>query len=168
MLCVSKQVSDRACDVCFKVLVVFFCILWHLNLDSKSPYTSGSKFGGPSEPKAGSLVKTYVGHTRFATSSIASFDGTHPHQWTPPRLWRCYDLSRKSEGRGQSQAGSTPTLVENFITHNGDFDFYELNGMSYGLDGVQSWLERVSSYNSCSMDNVEWYIYSCMHRMLVK
>lgn len=24
--------------------------------------------------------------------------------------------------------GSTSTLVENFITHNGDFDFYELNG----------------------------------------
>lgn len=39
-----------------------------------------SKIGGPCEPKAGTLVKTYVGHTRFATSSLASFDGTHPHR----------------------------------------------------------------------------------------
>ncbi|KAL7540267.1 hypothetical protein ACHAXR_010000, partial [Thalassiosira sp. AJA248-18] len=98
-------------------------------------------FGGPCEPKAGSLVKAYVGHTRFATSSIASFDGTHPHQWTPPRLWRCYNLSGKD-----NILESTPTLVENFITHNGDFDFYELNGMSYGLDSVQAWLQRMTSY----------------------
>ncbi|KAL7547183.1 hypothetical protein ACHAWF_016592 [Thalassiosira exigua] len=104
----------------------------------------GAKFGGPSEPEAGTLVKTYSGHTRFATSSIASFDGTHPHQWTPPRLWRCYDLSGKDEGN--ERPGSKPTLVENFITHNGDFDFYELNGMSYGLDSVQSYIERVTSY----------------------
>lgn len=103
-----------------------------------------SKIGGPCEPKAGTLVKTYVGHTRFATSSLASFDGTHPHrkcqkllfgdilysdmfslnsifilplEWTPPRLWRCYDLSRKKEGMATS--GSTQTLIENFITHNG-------------------------------------------------
>ncbi len=25
-----------------------------------------------------------------------------------------------------------------------DFDFYDLNGMSYGLDTIQAWLERVS------------------------
>lgn len=106
---------------------------------------TGSKLGGPCEPKAGSFPKVYVGHTRFATSSLASFDGTHPHQWTPPRLWSCYDLSR-NDYDDSPQSGSTPSLVENFITHNGDFDFYELNGMSYGLDTVQSWLERVTSY----------------------
>jgi hypothetical protein len=100
----------------------------------------GSKFGGPCEPKPGTFVKTYSGHTRFATSSLASFDGTHPHQWTPPRLWRCYNLS------GGEDPGPNSTIVENFITHNGDFDFYDLNGMSYGLDSVQSWLEHVTSY----------------------
>ena len=42
---------------------------------------TGSKLGGgPCE--AHHMVKTYSGHTRFATSSLASFDGTHPHQWT--------------------------------------------------------------------------------------
>ena len=42
---------------------------------------------------------------------------TPPLEWTPPRLWRCYDLSRKKEGMATS--GSTQTLIENFITHNG-------------------------------------------------
>jgi len=29
------------------------------------------------------LVQGFFGHTRFATSSIASMDGMHPHQWSP-------------------------------------------------------------------------------------
>ena len=27
--------------------------------------------------------RVYAGHTRFATTSKATFDGTHPHQWSP-------------------------------------------------------------------------------------
>ena len=104
---------------------------------------TGSWLGGPGEPPAGSLVKTFVGHTRFATSSIASFDGTHPHQWTPPRLYRMYDVNN---AKGSDDPPVMIQPMENFITHNGDFDFYELNGMTYGLDSVQSWLERVTSY----------------------
>ena len=84
-----------------------------------------------------------MGHTRFATSSIASFDGTHPHQWTPPRLFKMYDVSN-AKGSDDPPVKIQPR--ENFITHNGDMDFYELNGMSYGVDSVQNWLERVTSY----------------------
>lgn len=84
-----------------------------------------------------------MGHTRFATSSIASFDGTHPHQWTPPRLYRMYDVNNV---KGSDDPPVNMQPMENFITHNGDMDFYELNGMSYGVDSVQSWLERVTSY----------------------
>ena len=29
--------------------------------------------------------RIYAGHTRFATTSKATMDGTHPHQWTPPQ-----------------------------------------------------------------------------------
>lgn len=35
-------------------------------------------------------VTFYAGHTRFATTSIASFDGTHPHQWSRPRTLPVY------------------------------------------------------------------------------
>ena len=97
-----------------------------------------SSCGGSYE--SDSLVKTYVGHTRFATSSIASFDGTHPHQWSPPRRWQMYDV------RGPHTGRKSLKIVENFITHNGDFDAYEIQGKSYPLDSVQAWLEEVTSY----------------------
>merc|ERR1719191_2017593 len=36
------------------------------------------------------LKRIYAGHTRFATSSIASFDGTHPHQWSKGRTFKVH------------------------------------------------------------------------------
>jgi hypothetical protein len=57
--------------------------------------------------------RIYAGHTRFATTSKATFDGTHPHQWTPPEVmnvWR-----RDQDGKWTKSS----TSVENFICHNG-------------------------------------------------
>jgi hypothetical protein len=53
---------------------------------------------------------TFAGHTRFATSSIADFGGTHPHQWSPRSIRRVFDFK-----------SAKPTLVgvENYIMHNG-------------------------------------------------
>lgn len=72
----------------------------------------------------GRLVRAFFGHTRFATSSKASFDGTHPHQWSPRRDFNVYPFQ---------SASATPVLplvpevtgVESYITHNGDFEFYK-------------------------------------------
>ena len=64
--------------------------------------------------------RIYAGHTRFATTSKATFDGTHPHQWTPPenfRVWR-----RSSSGGDWTCKVES---VENFICHNGDLDAFE-------------------------------------------
>lgn len=33
-----------------------------------------------------------------------------------------------------------PIRVENYVTHNGDFDFYDLNGKTYDLEVIQKWL----------------------------
>lgn len=100
----------------------------------------------------------FGGHTRFATSSKANLDGTHPHQWTPPKRSRVYNfhksnliLSQSSKfvsvdlsGRRiqRSFVPDTPINipVENFITHNGDFEFYELNGKHYDIEMIQQWL----------------------------
>ena len=76
-------------------------------------------------------VPFYQGHTRFATSSLSSLAGTHPHQWTPPSTRCIYDFETKSFGDKH---------VENFVTHNGDFDFYVLNGRSYDIETVMAWL----------------------------
>lgn len=33
--------------------------------------------------------------------------------------------------------------MENYITHNGDFEFYKVNGKYYDVEVVQQWLEKV-------------------------
>lgn len=61
----------------------------------------------------GQQVKTFSGHTRFATSSIANFDGTHPHRWSPLTQIKVYDF-------GTAKANTVG--VENYIMHNGTFE----------------------------------------------
>ena len=99
------------------------------------------------------LVRGFFGHTRFATSSKASMDGTHPHQWSPRRFYTFYPFqsasaakvdpdalgaSRRSVGTGLADAvapaeekeamhlspKSQSIGVENFVTHNGKAIFY--------------------------------------------
>lgn len=53
---------------------------------------------------------TFAGHTRFATSSIADFGGTHPHQWSPRAMRNVYDMET---------ATASLVGVENYIMHNG-------------------------------------------------
>ena len=33
--------------------------------------------------------------------------------------------------------------MENYITHNGDFEFFHVNGKFYDVEVVQHWLEKV-------------------------
>ena len=78
----------------------------------------------------------FQGHTRFATTSIAGFDGCHPHQFSPPRqaeVWR-YDPSTKATFKPST------CNVETFITHNGDLDFFELQEVLIPLSGLQALL----------------------------
>lgn len=93
------------------------------------------QLGGKLEP----TIRTFLGHTRFATSSKATFDGTHPHRWTPPSLRRVYPLDDKKLWNA-----SNPVYVirsmENYITHNGDFDFFKVNGQLSDLETIQKWL----------------------------
>ena len=94
---------------------------------------------GASRPNR-EFVRAYSGHTRFATTSKASFEGTHPHQWCPPRPRRVYFV------HAQSSPGATKRNVEHFITHNGDLDFFRVAGQWHELGKVQMWLEKVLEY----------------------
>ena len=144
---------------------------------NKSEYTVNE--GG------GKLVRGFFGHTRFATSSKATFEGTHPHQWSERRDYKMYLFGSASAslphsgggsgssspslfGRGGGGGGgggnsSTPSVfdwrrkghdgnviveprvvgVENYITHNGDFEFYRVRDKYYDVVLVQGWLEHV-------------------------
>jgi hypothetical protein len=86
-------------------------------------------------------VKGFFGHTRFATSSKATFDGTHPHQWSPPRPWRVYDTDAMKSSNNKKPQPKIAT-IENFITHNGDLDFFRVGRKYYDLHTVQIWLEK--------------------------
>ena len=91
------------------------------------------------------LVRGFFGHTRFATTSKASMDGTHPHQWSPRRFYTFFPFqsaaaSKVSMERCSSRAMGSVLIetalpekknimhlapksqsmgVENFVTHNG-------------------------------------------------
>ena len=44
------------------------------------------------------IPRIFAGHTRFATSSIATLDGSHPHRWTPPSKRRVlYGKSKRQD-----------------------------------------------------------------------
>eukprot|EP00980_Cylindrotheca_fusiformis_P028298 scaffold22589_cov138-Cylindrotheca_fusiformis.AAC.61 len=83
------------------------------------------------KPRKGTDGVLLAGHTRFATSSMATLSGTHPHRWSPGSFKRVYSWSTN-----QVQT----VWVENFITHNGDFDFYTIHGQTYDLEVIQNWL----------------------------
>ena len=95
--------------------------------------------GGRKMARQKSLTRIIVGHTRFATTSKATFDGTHPHRWSPPQRVRVYAQNQKTPG-------ATNINVENFITHNGDFDFYSVNGNWVELGDIQAYLARCTGF----------------------
>lgn len=86
------------------------------------------------------VPRMLVGHTRFATSSVSTLDGTHPHQWTPPSQRRVYSM----DGNPRMVPRAAVASVENYITHNGDFDFYVSHGKTYELETIQNWLSVVT------------------------
>jgi hypothetical protein len=95
------------------------------------------------------MVPVFAGHTRFATSSKASLEGTHPQQWCPVSMKRVYDFSiphTDNDSHRPLVVVPEPQLlpVENYITHNGDFDFYKVNGTTYELQSIQHWLAQVT------------------------
>jgi hypothetical protein len=83
-------------------------------------------------------ARFYGGHTRFATSSKASFDGTHPHQWTPRKEYHIWTES--TPGAWTSQWKN----VENFICHNGDLDFWTVGEVTHPLEALFPWVENAT------------------------
>ena len=89
-------------------------------------------------------TRIFCGHTRFATTSKATFDGTHPHQWSPKQDLLVYGLK-------QTKSGSTRVSVENFITHNGDFDAFQVNRKWNDQGSMNLWLESVLKFKPPSV-----------------
>ena len=81
---------------------------------------------------------TFIGHTRFATSSQNYEPELHPHEWCPFKnevLWMMNPTSRRFE-----------RVVAKFgihISHNGDFDALNCYNQHATNGEVGLWLERV-------------------------
>jgi len=92
-------------------------------------------------------IQAFMGHTRFATSSKATLEGTHPHRWTPASNRRVFSVD---DFRGTSSTLNIrlPKLVVrkvvNYITHNGDFDFFRIHGELFQVKLLQEWVEEVT------------------------
>ena len=65
----------------------------------------------------------------------------HPHQWSERRVYNMYSFGSSSAPNQNSKPRSVG--LENFITHNGDFEFLNVNGKCYDIEVVQTWLENV-------------------------
>ncbi|KAA8496343.1 hypothetical protein FVE85_0072 [Porphyridium purpureum] len=79
------------------------------------------------------------GHTRFATSSLLKTRETHPHTWGGREMKRVWVRSCTPGGLYVQVTQN----VQNFITHNGDFDFCELFHEDQSVRVVHRWLEMV-------------------------
>lgn len=88
----------------------------------------------------------FAGHTRFATTSKVTFEGTHPQQWSPPRVfpvWCCEGGRWRSERRE----------VSNFVNHNGDLDFFRVS-RTLELGDYMDFLESVLGRRPADVDSV--------------
>ena len=94
-------------------------------------------------------VLTFLGHTRFATSSINIVPELHPHQWVPPRKEAIWFFNSKEGSFSRRQSSFVV-----HISHNGDFDALNAFGRISTVNEVGVWLERVlQCSNSTSGDS---------------
>ncbi|MGL5034497.1 MAG: hypothetical protein ACRC6M_11925, partial [Microcystaceae cyanobacterium] len=77
-----------------------------------------------------------VWHYRFGTSSPPSVSETHWHEWTPPHFETVWQIK-------DGQWIASLQNVNHRITHNGDFEAWQLFGQLVDYKTLGLWLERV-------------------------
>ncbi|CAI5468363.1 unnamed protein product [Closterium sp. Yama58-4] len=112
--------------------------------EGSSTGKAGVRGGANSDGSDGSAssVHVFLGHTRFATSSVPSVGETHPHQWVPERrlpMWRVHPAT------GALTCALTNVGV--YVTHNGDFEFWNLFGRDRTHSEMGPWLEVVLEWD---------------------
>jgi len=77
-----------------------------------------------------------VGHYRYGTSSGPSVLETHWHRWQRPRMGPVWSVDGRRLVRRRR-------IVENLITHNGDFDTWRAPWARQPVSSLGSWLAEV-------------------------
>lgn len=77
-----------------------------------------------------------VAHYRYGTSSQPSEIETHWHRWLPPRIRPVWSVDEQA-------LSVRRRVVENLITHNGDFDAWRVLGVQTSYSEIGTWLGEV-------------------------
>lgn len=108
------------------------------------------------------LIRAFYGHTRFATSSKATFDGTHPHRWSKRKECHMYgfrslkyatapvDESAASSSSSSSMIQKGVMGLENFVTHVSDYNIFD----------VCLYIYSFSPHYSCFLTNTSHHLTS--------
>jgi hypothetical protein len=83
------------------------------------------------------MAVTFIGHTRFATSSVNIVSELHPHEWIPPRPEKVWIMSPSGKFEEKD------TIFGLHLTHNGDFDALEAYSGHVVVNDVGMFVERV-------------------------
>ena len=152
--CRARTVSGKRTDLARLLLSKFSRVI-----ERRRPLLGAGLVAAP---------QLFQGHTRFATTSLTTLGGCHPHQWSPPtkqkhwswvsggggfvatqRTVQCFITCNAAatlciQAATLSTQAATPSLqVEGFITHNGDLDFFSLHGVGYPVPELQQLLAAV-------------------------
>ncbi|EKX36351.1 hypothetical protein GUITHDRAFT_155261 [Guillardia theta CCMP2712] len=92
----------------------------------------------------------FLGHTRFATSSAPRLNESHPHRFSGPQTVRVWRVG----GQGWE---ATDENYEVYVTHNGDFDYWELFDSLRTQKDLGRWLQNVLNMHKtiASCDSVK-------------
>jgi hypothetical protein len=83
------------------------------------------------------VAVTFIGHTRFATSSVNVVSELHPHEWVAPRTEQVWQMSPSGKFE------QVTTTFGLHLTHNGDFDSLEAYSGHIVVNEVGMFIERV-------------------------
>ncbi len=86
--------------------------------------------------KAAQDVYLAMEHYRYGTSSAPAVEETHPHQWMRERMVLVWEIR-------DGKPVPVKRRLANLVTHNGDFDLWNIFGKNHPFDHIGLWLERV-------------------------
>jgi hypothetical protein len=100
-----------------------------------------SKRGREPDP---STAVTFVGHTRFATSSINLETELHPHEWLPAHKENVWRMTSS----GKFERSNVTYCLH--LSHNGDYDAMDMYSSMVVNGDIGMWLTRVLHHENTS------------------
>ena len=100
--CRARTVSGKRTDLARLLLSKFSRVI-----ERRRPLLGAGLVAAP---------QLFQGHTRFATTSLTTLGGCHPHQWSPPTKQKHWSWAGGGGGGGGFVAAQR--TVQSCVTHN--------------------------------------------------